>query len=54
MVIYDPNERVSGFSAEVLKRLGVKEAAISIADDLDGEDISAVASKLAGMLLEQL
>ena len=54
MIIFDPLDRVSGFRPEDRERIGVKEATLSIPDDLDGNDIYAIARKLAELLLEQL
>ncbi len=54
MVIYDPNDRISGLPPDTLKHLGVKEAVLSIPEDLEGNDIYALARKLSELLLEQL
>lgn len=53
-VIYDPDDKISGLTVEDRKRFGIKQANLSIAEDLEGSDIYALARKLAEMLLEQL
>jgi hypothetical protein len=55
MVIYDPNNRIRGLSPDTLKRLGVKEAVLSLAeDDPTLEEIQTAAGKLIALLVEQL
>jgi hypothetical protein len=54
LLIYDPTDRVTGMPICEMKDLGIKEARLSIPDDLEGHDIYTIAKKLAEMLLEQL
>jgi len=54
LIIYDLNDKVSGFKPEDAKRIGIKEASLSINEDLENTDIYALARKLAELLLEQL
>lgn len=54
MVIFDPTDRVKGFDPEHANRIGIKEASLAIPDDLDGQDIYALAQKLAALMLEQI
>ena len=54
IVVFDPNDRISGIPVEEMKRLGVKEASLSIPENLEGNDIYAIAKKLSELLLEQL
>ena len=54
LIIYDADDKVTGFSPEARKQLGIKEARLSIPQDLDGKDIYAIARKLAELLLEQV
>jgi hypothetical protein len=54
MIIYDPNDRISGLPPDELRRLGVKEATLSVPEDLDGSDLGMVARNLAELLLAQL
>lgn len=55
-VILDPSDRIvvdSPDNRADFARHGVKTASLSIAEDLDHRDISALARRLAEMLLEQ-
>jgi hypothetical protein len=54
MVVFDPKDLISGLSTEDRKRFGVKEATLSIQENLEGNDIYQIAKKLAELLLEQL
>jgi hypothetical protein len=53
-ILFDRSNRLTGLDAQTLERLEVKQAVISVADNLTSVDIYNLASKLAGMLLEQL
>ncbi len=52
-IIYDPTDKLE-VKHEPIEMLGLKVAVLSVADDLEELDIYNLASKLAGMLLEQL
>lgn len=54
MVIYDPRDVISGLPLELRREKGIKEATLSVSEDLKGSDIYALARKLSEMLLEQL
>lgn len=54
MVVYDPEDKVSGLPPEMRKQYNIMEATLSIPEDLHGHDIYALARKLSEMLLEQL
>lgn len=54
IILYDPDDKISGMKPEDRKRFGVKEATLSLADDVDGLDLRAVAIELAGLLISQL
>jgi len=53
IITYDPTDRVVGFIVDVKKQLGIKEASLSLPEDLEGIDIYNIAKKLAELLLEQ-
>lgn len=50
LIVYDPSGQLHG----PIPELEVKSAALDIRDDIDNQDIYALAKKLAEMLLEQL
>lgn len=54
VVLFDPNDRISGLPPEEMRRMEVKEATLSVPEDLEGSDIYHLARKLAELLLEQL
>ena len=54
IVIYDPKDRVSGVPVEYRRSEGVREASLSIKDNMEDRDIYTLARKLAELLLEQL
>ena len=54
MVIYDPNERISGLPNEVRPKMGVKEASLSLGEDPTLEEIQEAASSLMVLLTKQL
>ncbi len=53
IIVYDPIDSVEGFTADAKKQLGIKEASLSLPEDLEGIDIYNIAKKLAELLLEQ-
>lgn len=53
MVVYDPEDKVSGLPVEMRRQYNIMEATLSVPEDLEGNDIYALARKLAEMLLEQ-
>lgn len=53
MMIYDPRDIISGLPVELRREKGILEATLSIPEDLEGNDIYALARKLAELLLEQ-
>jgi hypothetical protein len=53
VILYDEENRLH-FNSEQLTHLNIKEASLSISDNLENEDIYTLARKLAEMLLEQL
>jgi hypothetical protein len=53
VILYDEENRLH-FNSEQLTHLNIKEATLSISDNLENEDIYTLARKLAEMLLEQL
>ncbi len=52
-VIYDPTDKLE-VRHEPIEMLKLKVAVLSVNEDLENVDIYNLASKLAGMLLEQL
>jgi len=54
IVVYDPRDIVNGVPTEIKREKGIKEATLSIPEDLEGNDIYALARKLSELLLEQL
>jgi|HubBroStandDraft_1064217.scaffolds.fasta_scaffold08818_7 hypothetical protein len=54
MVVYDPQDKVSGLPIEMRRQYDIMEATLSIPEDLEGLDIYALARKLSELLLEQL
>ena len=53
VILYDPNEKVA-FVPEQLEAYNLRQAILSIPDNLENNDIYAIAKKLAELLLEQL
>jgi hypothetical protein len=51
LVIFDPTDQLR---TDVPNRLGIKVARMPVADDLESQDIYAVARRVAELLLEQL
>lgn len=54
MVLYDPNERLSGLPNEVRLQIGVKEASLSLGEDPTLEEIEDAAKRLMALLVDQL
>ncbi len=52
-IIYDPTNTLI-LTSDIVKALGLKEAMLSIPNDLENNDIYTIAKKLAELLLEQL
>jgi hypothetical protein len=52
-VIYDPTDRLE-VRSEPIEMCQLKVAMLSVPEDLEGNDIHALARKLAELLLEQL
>ena len=53
-IIFDPTNKLEPTIVGELFDMGLRQATLPIPDDLDGQDIYAVARKLAELLLEQL
>lgn len=54
MIVYDPDDRISGLTPDMRKHLCVSEATLSVPEGLEGKDIYTIARKLAELLVEQL
>jgi hypothetical protein len=55
LIIHAPaRANIVGFTPDVAQHMGVKQAMLDIADDIEGVDIYEIARKLAEMLLEQV
>lgn len=54
MVLYDPDEKISGLPNEVRLRMGVMEASLSLGEDPTLEEIEDAAKRLMALLVEQL
>lgn len=53
-VMYDPNEKVSIPSAEMIKKMGVSVVVISIQDGLDPERLEETSRRIARLLLTEV
>jgi hypothetical protein len=53
-VIYDPKDRLSGLNPEQMKRMGAKEAILTIGESSTPLEISETARQLAELLLSNL
>lgn len=54
LVVFDPTGKLQGMPADARESLGIKEAALDIADNLADRDVYELSRKLAELLLEQL
>lgn len=50
VIVFDPNTRICLLEACD----GIKHASLDIADDIEAQDIYAIARKLADLLMEQI
>lgn len=57
MIVFDPAEIMSLGAPDTmsaLKRAGIREASLTVPDNLEGKDIYEIARKLGELLLEQI
>ncbi len=54
IILYDPDDKLSGLPPETLRKLNIKEATLALREDHEVDDVRAAADGLLKLLIEQL